>query len=98
MPADEIAKILGGLGFGAGTAAILTAIINSQTNKGKSRAEAADLLVDAAARVGQLNKELDAEVRQLKVTIDHIQLAMLQYLGEEISREDLLDRVKELRK
>lgn len=98
MSADDITKILGGLGLGAGTGAVLTAIINSQTNKGKSRAEAADLLVGAAERVGKLNAELDCEVRSLKLAMDRIQVAMLQYLAEEITRQELLDQIKELRK
>jgi hypothetical protein len=98
MSADDITKILGGLGLGAGTGAVLTAIINSQTNKGKARAEAADLLVGAAERVGKLNAELDCEVRELKLAMDRIQVAMLQYLSEDISREELLNVVKEIRK
>lgn len=98
MQADDIARILAGLGVGTGAGAVLTAVINSMSSRGKSRAEAADLLVGAAERVGKLNADLDSEVRDLKAKIDEIQLAMFLYLGEEISREELLDRVKELRK
>ena len=98
MRADDIATILAGLGLGTGTGAALTAIINLISSRGKSRAEAADLLVGAAERVGKLNEDLDHEVRELKVAIDQIQIAMLQYLGEEISREELLSRIKELRR
>lgn len=98
MSADDIAKIVGGLGLGAGMASVMTALINSMTSKGKSRAEAADLLVGAAERVGKLNAELDDEVRSMKLAMDHMQVAMLQFLAEEISREELLKTVKELRK
>lgn len=98
MQADDIAKILAGLGFGAGSGAIVTAIINSYSSKGKSRAEAADLLVGAAERVGKMNADLDNELRETKSRMDRIQLAMIQYLGEEISREELLEEMKELRK
>ena len=98
MQADDIAKILAGLGIGTGTGAALTAIINSLSSKGKSRAEAADLLVGAAERVGKMNSDLDAELRDTKSRMDRIQLAMIQYLGEEITREELLDQMKELRK
>ncbi len=98
MPADDVVKIIGGLGLGAGTGAVLTALINSQSTKGKSRAEAADLLVDAAARVGQLNADLDTQLRDTKSRLDRIHLAMIQYLGEEITREELLEEMKELRK
>jgi len=98
MTADDIAKIVGGLGLGAGAGAVLTALINTLTNKGKSKAEAADLLVGAAERVGKMNAELDGEVRELKQAMDGIQIAMLKYLSEEISQEELLNIVKELRK
>ncbi len=98
MQADDIAKILAGLGLGTGTGAAITAIINSMSSKGKSRAEAADLLVGAAERVGKLNADLDGELRETKARLDRIQLAMIQYLGEEITREELLEEMKELRK
>lgn len=98
MSADDVARILAGLGIGTGAGAVATAIINSYSSKGKSRAEAADLLVGAAERVGKLNADLDTEVRELKARIDDIQLAMFQYLGEEITKEELLDRIKELRR
>lgn len=98
MQSDEIIKIIAALGVGSGASAALTAIIAARSQRGKSRAEAADLLIGAAERVGKMNADLDTEVRALKVTIDEIQSAMFDYLGETISREDLLKRVKELRK
>lgn len=98
MPTDEIIKIIAALGVGSGVSAIATAVIAARSTKGKSRAEAADLLIGAAERVGKMNADLDGEVRALKTNIDAIQLAMFEYLGEEISREELLLRVKELRK
>lgn len=98
MAADEIAKILGGLGLGAGSGAILTALINSYTSKGKSRAEAADLLVAAAERVGVINKEMDVELRELRKSLDEVFILLFQYLGEEITKPELMERIKELRK
>lgn len=98
MALDEIVKLLAALGVGSGLSAVGTALVAARTGKGKSRAEAADLLIGAAERVGKMNESLDDQVRELKATIDEIQLAMFQYLGEEISREELLTRVKELRK
>lgn len=98
MTADEVAKILAGLGLGTGAGAAITAIINSYSSKGKSRAEAADLLVGAAERVGKLNADLDSELRDTKARLDRIQVAMIQYLGEHISREELLEEMKEMRK
>ena len=97
MEVDDLVKILGGLGLGAGSASILSALINSYSSKGKSRAEAADLLVQAAERVGVLNKELDVELREVKRNLNDVFLAMFQYLSEEITREELLEKVKELR-
>lgn len=98
MQIDDLTKLLAGLGLGTGTGATIAAVINAQSSKGKSRAEAADLLVGAAERIGKLNADLSDEVKELKASIDEIQLAMFEYLGEEISREELLKRVKELRK
>lgn len=98
MQIDDLTKLLAGLGLGTGTGATIAAIINAQSSKGKSRAEAADLLVGAAERIGKLNQDLHEEVKELKAAIDEIQMAMFEYLGEEISREELLKRVKELRK
>ena len=98
MQADEIAKILAGLGIGTGAGAAVTAIINSLSARGKSRAEAADLLVGAAERVGKLNADLDEELRDTKARLDRIQVAMIEYLGEQITREELLQEMKEMRK
>jgi hypothetical protein len=97
MHSDDLVKIIAALGVGSGASAVGTAIIAARSGKGKSRAEAADLLVNAAERVGKMNASLDDEVRALKAKIDLIQLAMFQYLGEEISKEELLQRVRELR-
>lgn len=98
MTADDIVKIIAALGVGSGISAVVTAIIAARSGRGRSRAEAADLLVSAAERVGKMNADLNGEVSQLKNTLDTIQIAMLQYLGEEISREELLERMKEARK
>ena len=97
MASDDIIKIIAALGVGSGASAVVTAVIAAKSSKGKSRAEAADLLVTAAERVGKMNASLDDEVRVLKVKIDMIQLAMFQYLGDEIGKEQLLDRIRELR-
>lgn len=98
MAVDEIIKLVAALGVGSGISAVITAVVAARSGKGKSRAEAADLLIGAAERVGKMNEHLDDQVRELKATIDEIQLSMFQYLGEEISREELLNRIKELRK
>ena len=98
MATDDIVKLLGGLGLSAGAGAILSALITSYSGKGKSRAEAADLLVAAAERVGLLNKEMDVELRELKKTLDEVFILMFQYLAEEITKDDLLEAIKNLRK
>lgn len=98
MTTDDIIKAISALGIGSGLGALVTSILTTASNKGKSRAEAADLLVGAAERVGKLNADLDSELRDLKYRMDKVQMAMLRYLGEEISREQLLDEMKELRR
>lgn len=94
MQIDEITKLLAGLGLGTGTGAIITAIINSRTNKGKARAEAADLLVGAAERVGEFNKRLDVENQELRSIVRVMQLTALNYLDGTIDRETFISAVK----
>jgi hypothetical protein len=97
MQADEVAKILAGLGIGTGAGAAVTAIINSLSSRGKSRAEAADLLVGAAERVGKLNAELDEELRQTRTKLDQIEVLVIQYLANQMTREELLEEMRAIR-
>jgi len=96
MSADELAKIVGGLGLGAGAGAVLTALINTRSNKGKSRAEAADLLVGAAERVGRINAELDQELRALRAALDDIRALLVEYLNDRISRQEFIRRANDI--
>ena len=98
MNAEDIIKAISALGVGSGLGAIITSVLAARSTKGKSRAEAADLLVGAAERVGKMNASLDEEVRELRANTDAIFLAMFDYLGENITREELLAKVKELRR
>lgn len=98
MTSDDIIKLVAGLGIGSGASALITAVVAAKSGKGKSRADAADILIGAAERVGKMNESLDSEVHELKAAIDEIQVAFIQYLADEISREELLKMVKELRK
>lgn len=97
MPTDELVKILAALGVGSGASAIITAVVAARSQRGKSRAEAADLLIGAAERVGKMNAEQDEEIRKLKSKVDDINHAMFQYLAGEITREELLEVSKEVR-
>ena len=94
MNIEEFIKILGGLGLGAGVAAVLTALINTRSNRGKSRAEAADLLIGAAERVGKLNADLDAELRNARARLDRIEVLVIQYLANQITRQELQEEIK----
>lgn len=96
--ADDVTKILAGLGIGTGAGAVMTAIINTRSQRGKSRAEAADLLVSAAERVGKLNAALDEELTVLKQKMDKIHYYMYQFLSEEITRDELLNYMKDFNK
>lgn len=97
MAADEVVKIIAALGVGSGASAVLAAVIAARSSKGKSRAEAADLLIGAAERVGKMNLEQDVQIKELKSKMDLIHFAMLDYLSEDITREELLSLIKELR-
>lgn len=96
LSADDLARIVGGLGLGAGAGAVLTALINARSNKGKSRAEAADLLVGAAERVGRINAELDAEMRALRATLSALRSLTMDFLDERITREEFIHRASEI--
>lgn len=97
MSADDVIKIIAALGVGSTASAAATAVIASRSERGKSRAEAADLLIGAAERVGKMNETQDAEIKQLKTKLELIHLAFLSYLAEEITRAELFDIMKELR-
>lgn len=97
MDADEVAKIVGGLGLGASAGAIIVALINAQSQKGKSRAEAAEVLMSAAERVAVLNKEMDQELRIVKKSLDSAFWLIHQFIEEEITKEELLKHIRELR-
>lgn len=94
MQLEEATKLLAGLGLGTGTGAVITALINSHSSKGKARAEAADLLVTAAERVGKFNKELDRENKKLRRDVTHLQLLILQFLEKEITEQEFIDGFK----
>jgi len=97
MHADEVVKIIAGLGLGSGAGAIATAIISSSSQRGKSRAEAADLLVGAAERVGKMNESLDEEVRRLRADLDGFHMLTLNYLDGTIDRQEFMDAWKKMR-
>lgn len=97
MQADEVAKILAGLGIGTGAGAVLTAIINSLSARGKSRAEAADLLVGAAERVGKLNADLDQELRDTKAMVDQIEALVIQHMNNQMTIDELLEEIRAIR-
>ena len=97
MQADEVIKIIAGLGLGSGATAIATAIIQSGSQRGKSRAEAADLLVGAAERVGKMNESLDDEVRRLRADYDEYHILTLSYNYGTIERQELNAGWKKMR-
>ena len=96
MSVDEFIKIMGGLGLGASAGAILTALINTRSNKGKSRAEAADLLVGAAERVGRINAEMDVEMRTLRTLLIDAQVLLTAYANSQISQQEYLRRADQI--
>lgn len=96
MSVEDAIKVISALGVGSSLGALITAIINSNTSKGKSRAEAADLLVGAAERVGKMNADLSEEVRQLQATIEQIHFLIIAFLDGKISREQFRDSLRDL--
>ena len=96
MNVDELVKVMGGLGLGASAGAILTALINTRSNKSKSRAEAADLLVGAAERVGRINAEMDVEMRTLRALLIDAQALLTAYSNNKISQQEYLCRANQI--
>lgn len=97
MQSDELIKLVAALGGGASISAIITALIAARSQKGKSRAEAADLLIGAAERVGKMNAQQDEEIQKLKIKLDAVQYTVFQFLAGDIDRIELLDKMRELR-
>ncbi len=96
MSVDDAIKVISALGVGSSIGAMITAIINSNTSKGNSRAEAADLLVGAAERVGKMNLDLSTEVRGLQETIEEMHSLILDFLDGKISREEFRKSLRDL--
>ena len=96
MSVDEFIKLLGGLGLGASAGAVVTALITTYSNKGKSRAEAADLLVSAAERVGRINAELDDEMRMIRSIVFDMQNLLIEFSSEEMTREEFIHRANKM--
>jgi hypothetical protein len=94
---NDVLQWFTAIGFGTGLAAVITALISARSQKGKSRAEAADLLIGAAERVGKMNHELELEIRELKSKMDTVHFSMLEYLSEDITRSELLKIMKDMR-
>lgn len=94
---DDIIKAISALGIGTSVGAAITAAINSRASKGKSRAEAADLLIGAAERVGRLNADQDVEIRHLKKTWDDLYMAVLDHIEGRTTDKEFLAILKALR-
>lgn len=94
---EEIIKAISALGIGTSVGAAITALINTRAAKGKSRAEAADLLIGAAERVGRLNADQDQEIRRLKRVFDELYDLVIDHIDGKIDVEEFLVGVKRLR-
>lgn len=94
---EDIIKAISALGIGTSVGAAITALINSRASKGKSRAEAADLLIGAAERVGKLNAAQDIEIRHLKKTLDELYILILNHMEGRTTSEEFLDLLKKVR-
>lgn len=90
MNADEVLRSLAALGAVGSAATIGTAVIASKSNKGKSRAEAADLLVGAAERIGKMNINLDEENHRLRAAIHEIHAALVVTTDLELAQAVLV--------
>jgi uncharacterized FlaG/YvyC family protein len=97
MRADELIQAIAAAGFGSGVTSILVAVITSRANKGKARADAADLLTGAAERVGKMNEVLDRENTKVKIALDDLSMAIIRFLQHSITEEELLEVMRHIR-
>lgn len=97
MQINEIVDGITALGLGSGMGALLTAVITSRAQKGKARAEAADLIMNAAERVGKMNADMSEEIRQLRTEVEELNAAIMNYLSGSVSRDQLLEVLKQTR-
>jgi hypothetical protein len=96
MNADDMLKVLASLGAVGSAATVTTAVIASKSSKGKSRAEAADLLVGAAERVGKMNNSLDDENHRLRTVIHEIHAALIKTSEGSVHVDTVLEIIKKL--
>jgi hypothetical protein len=94
---DDVIRGVTALGIGSGFGAIVTSLITSHSSKGKSRAEAADILIGAAERVGKMNASLGDENTRLHTSLDLAIEAVLKFADGRISKEQMLEIVGRLR-
>lgn len=94
MNTSDFLDLLAALGLGSGLGSVLTAVITSRTGRGKARAEAADLLIGAAERVGKMNEALAVEVDYLRGQLDDVHAVVLDFLTGETDREHLAELLR----
>lgn len=94
---DDIIKAISALGIGTSVGAAITAAINTRASKGKSRAEAADLLIGAAERVGKLNAAQDVEIQHLKRAMDELYVIIFDHIEGRTTNEQFLDALRKVR-
>lgn len=97
MRSDDLVQIIAALGLGSGITTIVAAVIAARAQKGKARAEAADLLVSAAERVGKMNQTLDGELRRMRNASDEVHSAVLDHLEGTITRDELIVKLRSFR-
>ena len=97
MQPHDIVDAITALGIGSGLGAMITALITTRSQKGKARADAADLLMSAAEKVGKLNADLDLEVRRLRTDMDEIHIEVLAFLSGRSSQDKLLEVLRRTR-
>lgn len=93
---DEIIKAVSALGIGTSIGAVVTAVVNTRASKGKSRAEAADLLIGAAERVGKINADQDVEIRRLKRILDDMHVLILDHLDGRVDKAAFAAALKKM--
>lgn len=89
MKLTESMQALAYAGVGSGLGAVLAAVISSRSGRSQVRAQAADLLTEAAERVSHMNQSLDKENRMLRYDISQIIRAVDDFANKKIDLAEL---------
>lgn len=89
MEVSDAVYALAYAGVGSGLGTIIAAVVSARSQRGPARAQAADLLTEAAERVSNMNHSLDRENRHLRRDLEDLSDAVCDYLDGTLGEDEL---------